>query len=71
MTSKILERGTYLPKGPWTYETTGPVDNLGCGHVYVIDAAGRKIMSLWGKPDEKLAMAELIIHARSRVKENP
>ena len=54
-----------LPKGPFEYMTTAPLDgHHGMGHVYVVDADGRKIASLWGKPDEKLALLDLILKAR-------
>lgn len=54
-----------MPPGPFTYETIGPrTRSLGNGHVYILDANGRKIASMWGKPAEKLALAELICNAR-------
>lgn len=53
-----------LPSGPYRYETTAaPGAHDGSGHVYIIDAAGRRIASIWGKADEKLALADLIIRA--------
>lgn len=33
----------------------------GGGHVYLVDAGGRKIAALWGKAEEKKATADLII----------
>ena len=55
-----------LPAGPFHYETTAPFGaHDGKGHVYIVDATGRRIASLWGPADTKLAMAELIINARS------
>ena len=56
-----------LPPGPFEYETTAiPIASKhhGMGHVYIVDANGRKIASLWGKPDEKLALKDLILKAR-------
>lgn len=59
-----------LPPGPYTYEiitakaTTG--QPIGNGHVYITDATGRKIASIWGKPAEKMALAELICNARDK-----
>ena len=54
-----------LPPGPFSYETVGPINRPdGYGHVYILDADGRKIASLWGKPAEKMALADLIIAAR-------
>jgi hypothetical protein len=54
-----------LPAGPWHYETTarrGEPD--GTGHVYIVDATGRKIMSVWGSAATKMAIAELVLRAR-------
>ncbi len=57
----------HLPPGPFEYETTAPLDDHhGKGHVYIVDANGRKIASIWGKPDEKLALKDLILEARER-----
>jgi hypothetical protein len=56
-----------LPAGPWSYWMTQS-DPLANGHVYIIDASGRKIVNVWGKPAEKVAIAELIINARDAVK---
>lgn len=59
-----------LPPGPWHYETTAaPGDHHGYGHVYIVDANGRKIMACWGPPKTKMATAALIIEARDREKE--
>ena len=58
-----------IPPGPFNYETTVPDfnDHHGFGHLYIIDANGRKIAALWGKPDEKLAMKDLILNARDEM----
>jgi len=70
--STTLARGHNLPPGPYSFETiTARGGDEGNGHVYILDATGRKIASIWGKGAEKLALAELIIHARSRVKVTP
>ena len=56
-----------LPPGPYGYETVqreGGSDHPGAGRVYLTDANGRKIASMWGKADEKIALADLIIRAR-------
>lgn len=54
-----------LPPGPYEYMTTAALDDHhGVGHVYIVDANGRKIASIWGKPDEKLALKDLILKAR-------
>jgi hypothetical protein len=56
-----------LPAGPFYYMTTAKPDaHQGSGHVYIIDAAGRKIASLCGPPDVKLAVAQMIIDARGQ-----
>lgn len=59
-----------LPKGPYSYQYTTPKGAgdraIGKGHVYLLDANGRKIASLWGKPEEKLALAELICDASEK-----
>lgn len=58
---------TTLPPGPFeVLVTSRPDEILGTGHVYVTDAKGRKIASLWGSPAEKMAMAELVIKAREK-----
>lgn len=57
----------HLPSGPFEYETTAPLDgHHGKGHVYIVDANGRKIAVCWGKPDEKLAMKDMILKARAQ-----
>jgi hypothetical protein len=57
-----------LPEGPFEYQTTAREgDHHGKGHVYIIDRTGRKIASLWGKPQEKMAMAQFIIDASERL----
>jgi hypothetical protein len=56
-----------LPPGPFLYETTADLDgHHGKGHVYIVDANGRKIGVLWGKPQEKMAMKDMILGARKR-----
>lgn len=56
-----------LPPLPWSYETnTREGQHEGAGFVYILDANGRKIASLWAKPDEKMGMAELICDASDR-----
>lgn len=55
---------TNLPPLPWSYETNAPVGaHEGKGFVYLLDANGRKIGTVWGNPDEKLALAEFILDA--------
>ncbi len=56
-----------LPPLPWSYQTNAaPGAHEGNGFVYLLDANGRKIASLWGKPAEKLAVAELVCDASDR-----
>lgn len=56
-----------LPPLPWSWEDNGFVDRpLGHGFVYILDANGRKIGTIWGKPHEKVAVANLIIQAAMR-----
>ena len=45
---------------PWACEWSETFSNNGSYHLYLIDATGRKIAAIWGKPDEKRATAELI-----------
>lgn len=54
-----------LPIGPYQYETVRAMNSAheGSGHVYILDKDGRKIASMWGKPHEKMALAQLIIDA--------
>jgi hypothetical protein len=35
----------------------------GGGHIYLVDANGRKIAAIWGKAEEKEATADLILKA--------
>lgn len=53
-----------LPPLPWTYQTSAhPGQHEGAGFVYLVDANGRKIGTFWGRPEEKIAIAELVIDA--------
>lgn len=45
---------------PWDWIWVG-ANASGGGHVYLVDADGRKIAAVWGKADEKKAAADLII----------
>lgn len=56
-----------LPPLPWSYEVQGGISQRdGAGIVYLLDANGRKIGTLWGKADEKLASARMIVEASER-----
>lgn len=58
---------TFLPAGPYSYQTTAREgDHHGKGHVYIVDATGKRLASLWGPPDVKMGLAELIINAREK-----
>lgn len=55
---------SHLPPGPYYFETTAPEDKPeGNGHVYLCDVNGRKIASIWGPADSKIALADFIIEA--------
>lgn len=56
------ELGADLPPLPWSFQTISTYEGK-VGFVYILDANGRKIASIWGKPSEKMAMAELICDA--------
>lgn len=59
-----MKHSKHLPPLPWSYETNAPVgQHEGKGFVYLLDATGRKIGTVWGKPDQKLAVVELICDA--------
>jgi hypothetical protein len=57
-----------LPPGPWTWTDNGPIDRpLGTGFVYLHDATGRRIGTVWGTPAEKVAIANMICETREQV----
>ena len=59
----------FLPPVPFGMMITAAVGtHEGNGHVYVTDANGRKIATVWGKPDEKIALANLLIAAAIRAR---
>jgi len=59
--SKFAE---HLPPLPWSYLTNAREgQHEGTGFVFLLDANGRKIGTVWGRPDEKLAVVELICDA--------
>jgi hypothetical protein len=65
---ELPRSGEALPPGPWTWTDNGPVDRpLGTGFVYLHDATGRKIGTVWGTPEEKVAIANLICEAREGI----
>lgn len=53
-----------LPKGPYRYEMTAlEGEHHGSGHVYLVDADSKRLASIWGKKESKMALADLIIKA--------
>jgi hypothetical protein len=61
-----------LPPLPWSWEDQGFVGRpLGHGFIYLLDANGRKIGTFWGKPAEKVAIANLVVEASERVAARP
>lgn len=50
-----------LPALPWNWVTADSPSGNGTFHAYLVDATGRKIAAIWGKGDEKQAMAEHIV----------
>lgn len=60
---------TDLPPGPWSFTFTPGRKHtaIGQGHVYIVDANGRKIASIWGSAEEKVLVAEMMIAARNNV----
>jgi len=60
MSKKVLYAD--LPAVPFSIHLTRP-DLEGGGHIYIQDADGRNIVSVWGKGKEKLALANLIVDA--------
>jgi hypothetical protein len=47
---------------PWGSERR-PANASGGGHIYLLDAKGRKIGVIWGAAEEKKATVELILKA--------
>lgn len=47
---------------PWDWEWVS-ANASGGGHIYLIDANGRKIGAIWGKAEEKKATADVILRA--------
>jgi hypothetical protein len=50
-----------LPPKPYALMTSGSPSKNGTLHLYLIDATGRKIAAIWGKPGEKELIAEHIL----------
>lgn len=59
--------GDDVLKKPFDVETVSRAGaGLGNGHVYIVDATGKKVASLWGNAETKMALADLIIEASKR-----
>ena len=59
---------TDLPPGPFHWITTArPGEHDGTGHVYIVDATGRVVATVWGPKESEVALAEMIVEARSRL----
>lgn len=57
-----------LPPLPLAYEVTAREgEHEGSRHVYLVDANGRKVACIWGKPDEKIALTTMIINAAAKL----
>lgn len=48
---------------PWRVQWSETFSMNGQGHIYLIDATGRKIAAIWGKAEEKADTAALIVRA--------
>lgn len=49
---------------PLEYEITAPPGaHEGSGHVYIVDATGKKLASLWGSAEAKMALCQIILDA--------
>ena len=48
---------------PWTSTMSVAPSGNGGFYLYLVDANGRKIAAVWGRPNEKRATAELILNA--------
>jgi hypothetical protein len=58
----LADKPQNLPPLPWFYTTNAPEGHHeGKGFVYLHDADGRKIGTVWGKPDEKMATIQLVM----------
>lgn len=58
-----------LPPGPYHYVTTSREgEHQGAGYVYLVDVNNRKIASIWGTVNEKLALVELIVRVEHEVR---
>ena len=52
-----------LPPLPWDWVASGKPSNNGAFHAYLVDATGRKIAAIWGRGNEKEAIADYILRA--------
>ena len=52
-----------FPPGPWTLSWSETFCRSGVGHVYMVDASGKKIAPIWGPGDVKEELARRILDA--------
>lgn len=52
---------TILPTKPWDWVASGTPSANGNFHIYLVDATGRKIASIYGRGPEREAMARQIV----------
>jgi hypothetical protein len=57
----LKHRGVELPPFPWDWVASGVPSNNGKFHAYLVDATGRKLAAIWGKGEEKEAIADFIL----------
>lgn len=50
-----------LPPLPWDWITAARDSNNNSSYAYLVDATGRKIAAIWGKPDERPLIADHIL----------
>jgi hypothetical protein len=51
---------------PWDWQWVS-AGATGRGHIYILDASGRKIAAVWGKAGEKEHTADLIIDSVNEI----
>jgi hypothetical protein len=57
------DRRMRLPPGPYTMGYSGPENAKGWRYMVIYDAKARVILSVFGKQEEREALAQLIINA--------
>lgn len=59
MTRAEVEK--HLPPRPWSLQWSETFTANGLGHVYLVDATGKKIAALWGQEKVKEALGEWLL----------